>query len=589
MTYMKSAFLLIAALIAAVTSFSGCAREGNVMTSAAEMDFDSLGPVVMSCLAAREADSVKKWGIVRADGAMLFSNRFVTAPSAVVNGYFTAKEAGGITVYKSGISPRPVSGLTGLSEAGVMSCGLMPIARKGKRIELVDGNGVTRIQLTSFDGREIVKTAPYFIDSVLAVCTHDGLWGAVGPSGEMVVEPVYRNEPRFSEKIAVVSRDVIVDVDSVTSRTDVRYYLINNAGKVVFTFPSALRPESGVHGGRMVIRSKSGRLAFLSVKGQLTELPAGVTSVDWFDGTYAIVRNKSGLSGLIDAEHEGLMSPIYKVLEYVGYNRFIVSEDGRSYALTDSVARPKVTLTGFDSVRVVSHPAAGIVSAFNLIGFGSAGEVLMNAAGRRLGAGPFAALSFRAALLTDDGYVHTGYFNVQSVVHTMVSKLTEAGWEHLAIGGPMPSVPDSVREKATETRSLHLGSETHYMLSLDAVAYSDRPVMLDSVGPDGVRHLYLNPDSRVVYIRAEGAVPGRRYAEMIHHLGGELVPMGFRAEKIREEYAVYRRGDRYVIACPRQGLEGMYLYVMDGPFYNSKGNDIILDGIKMYEQSAKKD
>lgn len=585
---MKCAFILLAAFLSVSSFFGGCSREANDAVSTAEMNFDSLGPIVMSYIPAREADSVPKWGMARADGRMLFSNRFASAPSAAVNGYFTVKEGNGVTVYKISNNPQPVAGLTGLSEAGAMSCGLMPVARKGKRIELVDGEGVTKIQLNSYVGKEIVKTAPYFIDNLLAVCTQDGLWGAVSTSGEMVVEPVYLTEPRFSEKIAAVSKNVTVEVDSVTTRTVQRHYLINNYGKVIFTFPDGVLPVSEVHAGKMVIRLASGRLAFLNVRGSVQRLASEVDSVVAFDRNYSIVRNVKGFSGLFDAGREEMMPFIYKVLKFVGPHRFLASEEGRNYELTDSIGRTKVRFNGFDSVRVITYPARGIISPFNLVGFGGAGLVLMNANGHRLGAGPFAALSIRATLL-DDGYVHTGYFNVQSVVHAMVVKLTDAGWDNLAIGGPMPAVPDSVKERATTTMSLHLGRERHYLLTLDAIAYSDKPVMRDSVVADGERHLFVNPQSRVVYIRAEGAVPGRRYAEMIHHLGAELVPMGFRAEKIREEYAVYRREGRYVIASPRPGLEGMYLYVMDAPFYHSKGAEIVADGEKVYNKAVGKD
>lgn len=584
---MRNIFYLLVSLLSVSILWCGCVPEKKTGTIVAEKNYDSLGPIVMSYIPAREGDTVPRWGLVRADGSMLFSDKFETTPSAVVNGFFSVKEGSGISVYKAGVTPTVVSGLTQLAYAGVMSHGLMPVSRFGKRIELVDGNGMTKMTLNSFDGREIVKTAPYFVDDLLAVCTQDGLWGAINTSGEMVVEPVYLSEPQFSERVASVSKEITVTIDSLNTRKEIRHYLINNRGKIIYTFNDGEKPEGDMCGGRIAVRGKSGVLSFLAAKGGVMNLPVKVSSTVYCNSDYTIYKDENGNMGLLDAQARLLMPNKYKLIDFVGQHRFLVSVNGRDYALVDSVGGEKVRFSGFDNMTVISRPARGIVSPFVMIGFGHYGMVLLDERGRRLGAGAFVALSLKTSLL-DDGYVYTGYFNVQNVVHTVVSKLTDVGWDKVAIGGQMPAVPDSVKEKATVTRSLHLGHERYYLLDLDAIAYSDKPVMLlDSITDDGKKHLSVNVDSKVKYVRVEAAVIGRRFSEMIPHLRNELVPHGFKADKISDEYAVYSRGDRYIIATSRPRLEGMYLYVMDLTSYNEFGHEIISDGVKMYNRATR--
>lgn len=274
--------------MASLSVLGACSVGSPGAVSPVECTYDSLGPIVVTYLPAIESDSVRNWGLVRPDGTMFVSDRFESSPSAVVNGFFSLREADGISVWRSLPTPAPVEGLRGLIATGIMSDGLMPVVRKGKRIELIDGDGTVRMELTSIDGREIVRSAPYFVDGVLAVYTQDGFWGGITRNGEMALEPVYDSMPLFSENIAAVCRTVEEQVDSLTIRKRKQYYLVNTSGKVIFTFPRDVLPKGTVRDGRIVIETAGGHLAMLGVSGRISDLPPKVKSVGEFNRDYVV-------------------------------------------------------------------------------------------------------------------------------------------------------------------------------------------------------------------------------------------------------------------------------------------------------------
>ena len=125
------------------------------------------------------------------------------------------------------------------------------------------------------------------------------------------------------------------------------------------------------------------------------------------------------------------------------------------------------------------------------------------------------------------------------------------------------------------------------MLDIDVIAYSDKPAAIKESSADSAK-VINNPDSHIRYIRVEAAVPRRLFSEMLHNVGSELVPRGFRAEKIREEYAVYTSPDSYIILTPRPGLLGLYLFILDKDMYSSAGERIISDGERIYSQELSR-
>lgn len=580
---MKIIFAVITAFLLGCSLYC-CSTTNGEAAAPGEINYDSLGPVVAAYLPAREGDSVIGWGMVRADGSMLFSNKFSQRPSAVVNGYFTVREGQGVTVYRASANPVAVDGLKDLAYAGAMSHGLMPITRKGRRIEIVDGEGQTRIALTSIDGKEIVKTGAYFIDGVLPVYTQDGHWGAINTQGEMVVDAIYDAQPQFSEGIAAVHRSAVETVDSVET-TVTRHYLINNRGKVVYTFPKNMTPQGVYRAGRIAVRLPDGAMGFLASDGTVTRLQPSVKTVTDYNKEYTVWADRSDLFGLDDFSGRTLITPRFKSIVLAPGNRLLVATDG-GYAITDSVGSPKIRLSGFDKVTDLQWIAPGVITPFCYLGKGFAGDVMLDRQGHRLGAGPFAAISTDVTLLAD-GCVYTDFFNVQTAVHSIAGRLSENGWGGIELGRQMSTLTDSLEAATNETMSLRIGREKEYMLDLDVIAYSNSPVIRDSISEEGVRLKLPNTHSRVVYLRVEATLPVARYPEMLHNLGSEIVPRGFRAEKIRDEYAVYARENTYVIVTPRPGLQGLYFYVMNKAFYDEASPRIIADGEKLYRQATE--
>lgn len=563
-------------IMASVAVCGACSVGSPGAASPVERTYDSLGPIVVTYLPAIESDSVKNWGLVRPDGTMFVSDRFESSPSAVVNGYFSLRESDGISVWRALPTPAPVEGLRGLVAAGIMSDGLVPVVRKGKRIELVDGDGTVRMELTSIDGREIVRSAPYFVDGVLAVYTQDGFWGGMTRNGEMALEPVYDSMPLFSENIAAVSRTVEEQVDSVTTRKRKQYYLVNTSGKVIFTFPRDVIPRSTVSDGRIVIETAGGHLAMLGVTGRISDLPPKVKSVGEFNRDYVVWSDRSSQVGLLDGSLHELVGPRFRSVALADSNRLLVEGGDGCYAVTDSAGQTKVKLSGFDRVSYLGSMGHGIVSPFRLVGEGYAGAVMLNLRGHRLGTGPFRSLSTSLTLLDDD-CVHSDYFNSQAAAHALVAPLTSEGWGSASIGMVIGQLAGKLDESNAGDARVSFARDSLYGCTVEAVAFSDRRMALDSIAGDSLRVFYPDSAARVKSLRVDGAVPPRKFYDIVRHAAPELVERGYRAEKLRDEYAVYASATAIVILVPDSELRGVCLYVMDRGLYESEGPRIIAE------------
>ncbi len=551
-----------------------CSIGSSGPASPVEKSYDSLGPIVVSYLPVIESDSVDKWGLVRPDGTMFVSNRFESEPSAVVNGYFSVKGQDGVSVWRALPAPAPVEGLSGLMSAGAMSSDLMPVARKGKRIELVDGTGVVRMELTSINGREIVRAAPYFADGVLAVYTHDGLWGGITPDGEMALEPVYDTMPVFSENIAAVSRTVEESVDSLTTRRMTRYYLVNNAGRVVFTFPRNVKPKGCMHGGRIVVETAGGHLAMLGLDGRIYDIDPKVKTVGGLSREYVVWGDRTNHYGLLDGALRELTGARFRSIAIADSNRFLVEDADGRYAVVDSVGRTKVRLTGFDRVSWLGSMGHAIVSPFRLAGSGYAGTVLLDLRGHRLGLGPFRSFSTAVTLMEDD-CVHSDYFNSQAAAHAIVAPLTSEGWGRASIGMVIGRLAEMIDETNARDESLVFARDSLYGCTVEAVAFSNRCLGRDSIAGDSLRVFYPDSMARVRFISVDAIVPPRRFGEIVEHASPELVERGFRAGKLRDAYAVYESPTTIVALTPRNDMKGMTVYVMDRLFYETEGPRII--------------
>lgn len=576
MRYLPLIIIALAVLLGACTT-KDTARTG-------EKNYDSLGPVVSAYLPARCPDDTD-WGMARPDGSMIFRDKFSSRPSATVNGLFSVRnDAGGFDVYAIDTVPAAVKELRNLKHAGAMAYGLMPITRKGKRIELVDASGATAIGIPAIDGREIVKTAPYFVDGLLAVYTQDGKWGAINTRGEMVVDAVYDSEPRFSDRIAAVTRRIEEQSpnDSIV-RTRTVNYLVNSGGRVIFTFPEGMEPRSLMSGNRMIVRLPSGALAVMSAKGDIRPLPSDVRTVIDHTAEYIIYAASDGSVSMLDADMQPVVASV-RGIAALDSSRYLLATAAGAYSVIDAKGKPTVNFNGFDSIRCLNSIAPGIVTPFKLLGYGPSGLIMKDYHGKTLGTGLFKDFGTSATLL-EDGYVHTDFFNTQNSLHSIISRLTATGWDRAVLGARLSSLVTAMSDSLTCTHSLRVAQEKMYMLDLDVIAYSDRPIAIKEGAPDSIA-ISGNPDSHIRYIRIEAAVPGRLFSEMLHNVGAELVPRGFRAEKIREEYAVYTSPESYIILTPRPGLKGLYLFLLDKEMFASAGERIIADGEKIYNDET---
>lgn len=542
-----------------------------------ERTYAELGPVVLTHLPVHEHDTVPGWGFLRSDGTVFLRGRFSRRPSAIINGYFTVADSAGsgTDLWAAFPEPHRIEGLGKLKSVGIMCGGLIPMTRPGGRIEIADGEGTVSMELRPIDGNEIVKCSRMFTGGLLGICIASGKWGAINTSGELVIEPVFDSEPVFSENLTVLSRTVDREADSLrSSASHTSHFIFNNRGREVFRFPKGWKPLTKVKRGRVLFSDSGGRISSLDIRGYRTGLNDVTGAVTDFDGDRVVWRDKrQGQYGLyggvvnLDAKYENI--------QLADSGKILLHDADGLYSITDSAGNTCTRFHQFDEIKYLPAVFESISTPFEYICHGHAGYVLMNSHGHRLGGGPYEIVAVGSVCEAQG--IESDFFNSHSVIHSILAPLNDHGWDRANIGvaaGKLLDGADSLRAKTDVVKFYDSKSGG---VHITANAYSDRSVMKDSLESDGRKVWYADTAAHVKYIRVSGICGGDRFSELLSCAGAELVPKGFRAEKLADNYGIYVSNHLMVILTPTENSGGMYVYIMSKKNYGILGRRILSD------------
>lgn len=125
--------LFVFAAVAAVFTFISCDKSSSEQLKAEYLPF--------------KTDEKDAWGLLGKDGKPLFKDEFDGEISPSINGVFAVETKNGISIYRTSEKPELIKGCEDLKAVGMMNEGLIPIVRKGQRIEYVDKDGKTKFVL----------------------------------------------------------------------------------------------------------------------------------------------------------------------------------------------------------------------------------------------------------------------------------------------------------------------------------------------------------------------------------------------------------------------------------------------------------
>lgn len=308
--------LFVFAAVAAVFAFVSCDKSSSEQLKAEYLPF--------------KTDEKDAWGLLGKDGKPLFKDEFDGEISPSINGVFAVETKNGISLYRTSEKPELIKGCENLKAVGMMNEGLIPIVRKGQRIEYVDKDGKTKFVLNPYKNKEIVS-ASIFIDGLAAIGTDDEKYGFIDAKGKVLIEPKYSYVSVFNEGLCLVQK--------IEKNKDTLMVIINKDGKEVKKLPKDISIESTVfEEGKLYAKIGTGenrRCAFFDTKGEIMrKLPKKVKWVSDYQGDYYIYNDEEGNKGVNNMKDETVIRAKYESMEFVGKKTFLV-EKGDKWNLID--------------------------------------------------------------------------------------------------------------------------------------------------------------------------------------------------------------------------------------------------------------
>ncbi len=252
--------------------------------------------------------------------------------SPLINGFFTASTPDGVTVYRyagandGSAEIEVVPGLSGLRSAGAMSFGVIPVARQGGHIELVNEKGETVASLELPEG-EITQCDPYFTEGVMRFTTDAGGVGLIEPSGKIVVEPRYSALGLPDDGILIAMTEAQAGESVVQN-----FSVIDLNGNEKYTFPADVTPVNlEISEGMVAVRTRTGfALADAKHSGNLIQLPSGVRSVDELSSGLAVVSAGRGKKGVVRTDGSPILDMRYNQVR-IGSGGLVAYCDGAKW------------------------------------------------------------------------------------------------------------------------------------------------------------------------------------------------------------------------------------------------------------------
>lgn len=364
-----------------------------------------------------------KWGLIGPDGKMLYEDEFKEMPSMVINGVFTVKEDGGVSVYEATAKkPTLIPGLEELVDAGIMNDGVIPIVRKNERIKLVDKSGKEKLVLDpDIAGLEIIRIEASSTDGMFIFEVSTEGVGVMNTSGKVLINPTcksltYLNEGRYL----------------ATSKVG-DYFLLNNKGKEIAKFnENIIAGSKFVNGKCLVLRGEDKIPGYINSKGEFTKLPSKIhrfTGV--FDGKVFGFETEEGNTGIMNIDGEVVIRPKYNMVAQIPDDKYIVSNDDDQWFILNKNGEKEIILDDF--AYIIPMSATGFGGKFELIGAEKRHRIdLYDYKGKALTQESFYNANFQVKQ-----FIESDYFNPEDIGTTLAYYIESDGVNRVKFNTPM--------------------------------------------------------------------------------------------------------------------------------------------------------
>lgn len=395
---MKFKNLLLPAAAAVVASaLTGCTFIESLINGDDEAELQYI-PV--------QIDEDGDWSFVNKDGEIVLLDEFKNATSAVINGFFTARENDAITIYKfDEKKPVPLKDCEGLLYAGFFNDGLCPIVKPKQKIQIVDTEGKVQFSLDAIKGKNIMYCGRAYNDGLLLVVNEDNKSGFVDKKGNTVIDPKYDLTGNISEGLLIVA-----ELD--TEKDKYTYSVINKKGEKQFSLKKGMSPATQqFKDGIFFASDEDGRFYYCNTKGEMSKLPSKVKTV---------AMNHGKIFPFEDNDQWGLMNLDGEVLIRAKYNSLYIDNDGRIIANKDDKAFI-LDENGDEKAEIDDYNWVIPIYPFWLLAYDNKSYDLLNSDGEKIKGANFNSLSIDPSLCA---FVHSDYFDINSMAKKIAQAFT---------------------------------------------------------------------------------------------------------------------------------------------------------------------
>ena len=257
-----------------------------------------------------------KWGMLQADGNVLFQEKFAAKPTMSYNGrFFVMNTHGKWEIYTTEKSPVKIG--DEYDAIAPFYCDVTVAAKSGECISIIDRDGNVKAKLDNVNGHE-VEFARAFHDGYSVVKTKDGFC-LINSDGKIVIEPNYCG-------MFYLNEGKLIAIDSKFSETDLRdvdeWLILNTSGKELFkNNPKELKDiKLNYSHGKLMLKTDEG-WGLMDDKGEYVVKPSSDNHkiVDWNDNYF--IYTDGYLYGLKDMNDDVVIRPKYDNLEFAGKDK----------------------------------------------------------------------------------------------------------------------------------------------------------------------------------------------------------------------------------------------------------------------------
>ncbi len=501
------------------------------------------------------------WGMIGPDGKFLFKEKFKYSPSIAINGFFTVEEEDGISVYSATEKPKLVGDLEGLSSAGVMTEGMIPVARKGERISYCDREGKTLFTLEPYKGQEITSVNSMFHDGLAIFSTENGMCGAINTKGEVVIEPKYSSIFAFSEGYAgAYLKNHDSEYDDEDAYDNYTAVIINKKGEQVARIKGASFTSTMKHG--LIAGIKGERCGFFNKEGEFKKMPDRAEGIGMFNEKYFVYYNDEYKYGVMNMDGEIVIRARYEYVEIMPQgNRFLCrSDNDKAFIINDQDER-EVTISDAKNINVLKteSESIGCSTKFEMIVSNDHEFYLYNTNGEKI-----TKTDFYDVRLFFQPDVDSDYCDVEKAVAEFIKPLDAKGYKGIEIGSSMAQLMSGDPEDyVSQDKYFYPDLANGYKYYCSGFVYTDsylavrEPVYQTYTGWFSSYETFdhydysWNSSAFADWINVELIISIQYdYDKMMKYVVKAIKDKGYTEVRATDAYTVLRNGNTYLLVSP---------------------------------------